>query len=132
MARQTITQLIDDLDGGDADQSIEFSLDGRAYTIDLSDENATTLRQALSPFVAAGQRVGRASGHNGITRAVRGATASAQRSTRARNQEIREWASANGYDVSERGRIPVEVVEAYDNRESGGEPARTGKGKKAN
>lgn len=116
MARQVITQLIDDLTGGEADQTIEFGLDGRAYTIELSDENASTLRQALAPYIAVGQRVGRANGHGGITRAVRGAAATAQRSTRARNEEIREWARANGYQVSDRGRIPVEVVDAYDKR----------------
>ena len=62
MARQVITTLIDDLDGKKADRTVEFSLDGTAYTIDLSDANAGKLRKALDPFINAGTRVGRGSG----------------------------------------------------------------------
>ncbi|GAB3847329.1 Lsr2 family protein [Micromonospora andamanensis] len=126
MARQVITKLIDDLDGGEADQTVEFALDGVSYTVDLSDKNALALRDALAPFVAVGTRIGRSGG--GVTRAIRGAAAAAQRNTRAENQEIREWAAANGYEISERGRIPVDVVEAFRNRDS--KPAKKAAGKK--
>ena len=59
MARQVITTLIDDLDGKKADRTVEFSLDGTSYTIDLSEANAGKLRKALDPFINAGTRIGR-------------------------------------------------------------------------
>src|SRR6185295_20407740 len=74
MARQVITTLIDDLDGKKADRTVEFSLDGTAYTIDLSEANAGKLRKALDPYISAGTRVGRGSGR-GSSRTA-GATAS--------------------------------------------------------
>jgi hypothetical protein len=113
MARQLVTLLTDDLDGSAADRTVEFGLDGRNYTIDLSDKNAGKLRKALEPYIAAGSRVGRGSGNR--RGGARGhVPATAGRSSRAQNQAIRQWAGNNGYDVSERGRIPTSVVEAFD------------------
>jgi hypothetical protein len=112
MAKQVITVLTDDLDGTDADRTVEFGLDGVTYTIDLSDKNAGKLRKALEPFIAAGHRVGRGpAGSRGgpRTRTV----AISGRSSRDQNQAIRAWASRNGYEVSERGRIPASVVAAF-------------------
>src|SRR3954452_23765535 len=109
MAKQVITLLTDDLDGGEADRTVEFGLDGVTYTIDLSDKNAGKLRKALEPYIAAGHRMGRglATGRGGPrTRTVAGAGLS----SRDQNQAIRAWAAQNGYDVSERGRIPASVV----------------------
>ncbi|WP_433528742.1 histone-like nucleoid-structuring protein Lsr2 [Micromonospora sp. CA-263727] len=115
MAKKVITVLTDDLDGGKADRTVEFSLDGVAYTIDVSDENAGVLRKALDPFINAGRRLGRGAAETarGPRRAV-GSTAPGM--NREQNRAIREWAVSNGYKISERGRIPVEVVEAYKNR----------------
>ncbi|MGW3890730.1 histone-like nucleoid-structuring protein Lsr2 [Micromonospora chokoriensis] len=115
MARKVITVLTDDLDGGKADRTVEFSLDGVAYTIDVSDENAGVLRKALDPYINAGRRIGR--GPVESARSVRrpGRPASAGMD-REQNRAIREWAVKNGYKISERGRIPVEVVEAYKSR----------------
>ncbi|MFG3707234.1 Lsr2 family protein [Micromonospora sp. NPDC047670] len=115
MARKVITVLTDDLDGGKADRTVEFSLDGVAYTIDVSDENAGVLRKALDPYISAGRRIGR--GAIDATRAPRRAGApGGSGMDREQNRAIREWAVKNGYKISERGRIPVEVVEAYKNR----------------
>ncbi|MER5456592.1 MULTISPECIES: histone-like nucleoid-structuring protein Lsr2 [unclassified Micromonospora] len=114
MARKVITVLTDDLDGGKADRTVEFSLDGVSYTIDVSDENAGVLRKALDPFINAGRRLGRGSTDTG--RGPRRVTAAAPGMNREQNRAIREWAVSNGYKISERGRIPVEVVEAYKNR----------------
>ncbi|MBX7266637.1 Lsr2 family protein [Micromonospora sp. Llam7] len=115
MAKKVITVLTDDLDGGKADRTVEFSLDGVAYTIDVSDENAGVLRKALDPFIDAGRRLGRGGADTG--RAPRRANGSApQGMNREQNRAVREWAINNGYKISERGRIPVEVVEAYKNR----------------
>ncbi|MFR9777905.1 histone-like nucleoid-structuring protein Lsr2 [Micromonospora sp. MS34] len=115
MARKVITVLTDDLDGGKADRTVEFSLDGVAYTIDVSDENAGVLRKALDPYISAGRRIGRGPVEAGraARRTGRPATAGMDRE---QNRAIREWAAKNGYEISERGRIPVSVVEAYKNR----------------
>ena len=115
MAKQVITLLTDDLDGGEADRTVEFGLDGVSYTIDLSEKNAGKLRKALDPYLSVATRVGRASAID--TRgARRGAVASTGRASRDQNQAIREWASKNGYEVSERGRIPSSIVEAWHNK----------------
>ena len=111
MARQIITVLTDDIDGGNADRTVEFGLDGVSYTIDLSEKNIAKLRKALDPYLAAGTRASRtANGRRG------GSTPSSPRSNREQNQAIREWAGKNGYELSERGRIPSSIVEAYNNR----------------
>jgi hypothetical protein len=111
MARQVITTLIDDIDGKPADRTVEFALDGIAYTIDLSDANAGKLRKVLDPFISAGTRAGRATGAGRVSNRRAAAPA---RSDREHNSAIREWASKNGYEVSERGRIPTAVVQAYE------------------
>ncbi|RSM40304.1 nucleoid-associated protein Lsr2 [Actinoplanes sp. ATCC 53533] len=112
MAKQVITLLTDDLDGGEADRTVEFGLDGVTYTIDLSEKNAGKLRKALDPYLGAGTRVGR----SGAVGSGRRPVVASARSNRDENQAIREWAGKNGYEVSERGRIPNSVVEAYRQR----------------
>jgi hypothetical protein len=109
MARQVITTLIDDLDGKKADRTVEFALDGTSYTIDLSETNAGKLRKALDPFISAGTRVGL-----GAVRPARTVTiARRTASSRDENKAIRDWALENGYQISERGRIPQNVSDAY-------------------
>jgi hypothetical protein len=105
MARQTTVTLVDDLDGSEAEEQVEFSVDGRSYEIDLSTVNASRLREALAPFISAARRTG---GRRGPAAAPARAT-----SDRAQNQAIREWAIAQGMKVSERGRIPTNVLTAY-------------------
>jgi hypothetical protein len=112
MAKQVITLLTDDLDGGEADRTVEFGLDGVNYTIDLSEKNAGKLRKALDPFLNSATRVGRTS----VGQVRRSAPASTGRASRDQNQAIREWANKNGYEVSERGRIPSHIVEAYHSK----------------
>src|ERR1044072_2638588 len=108
MAKQVITLLTDDLDGGEADRTIEFGLDGVNYTIDLSEKNAGKLRKALEPYLTVAAKAGRTGGGGRI-----GSRAAAvpSRANREQNQAIREWAVKNGYEVSERGRIPASIVE---------------------
>jgi hypothetical protein len=113
MAKKVITLLTDDLDGSEADRTVEFGLDGVTYTIDLSDKNAGKLRKALDVYINAGSRVGR-SGVESRRSGRRGT--SSTRSNRDQNRAIREWAAQNGYQVSERGRIPASIVQAYNNR----------------
>ncbi|MEV6850185.1 Lsr2 family protein [Actinoplanes sp. NPDC051411] len=109
MAKQVITVLTDDLDGGDADRTVEFALDGINYTIDLSEKNAGKLRKALDPYLGVASRVGR----NSASRVHLSRPAVPARANRDQNQAIREWAVKNGYPVSDRGRIPGSVVEAF-------------------
>jgi hypothetical protein len=108
MAKQTMITLVDDLDGGEADEQVEFSVDGRVYEIDLSSANGARLRSVLAPFISAGRRTG-------AKRAAAAAAAPAAKPTSDRelNQAIREWALAQGMKVSERGRIPSNVLTAY-------------------
>jgi hypothetical protein len=101
------------MDGSEADRTVEFGLDGVNYTIDLSDKNAGKLRKALDPYLAAASRVGRSAGTGRIS--ARGAAAPS-RTNRDQNQAIREWATKNGYEVSERGRIPASIVEAFHSK----------------
>ncbi|GGK84627.1 histone-like nucleoid-structuring protein Lsr2 [Mangrovihabitans endophyticus] len=111
MARQVITTLIDDLDGKTADRTVEFSLDGTSYTIDLSEANAGRLRKALDPFIAAGTRVGRGGGRG--PKRTSAAFGGRSASSRDENKAIRDWALRNGHQISERGRIPSSVSDAY-------------------
>jgi len=111
MAQQTTVRFIDDLDGSDASGTFDFSIDGRQYQIDLSDENAAKLRDALAPYIGAARKAG----GRGRGRAPR-QTAVAAKSTRSNRDEtaaIREWARANGHKVNDRGRISKSVMEAY-------------------
>src|SRR3954470_17092953 len=112
MARQVITTLIDDLDGKKADRTVEFALDGTSYTIDLSEANAGKLRKALDPFITAGTRIGRSGGNRG-SRPVAAAAGGRTASSRDENKAIRDWAARYGHQISERGRIPQGVSDAY-------------------
>ena len=116
MAKRVIHELIDDLDGKAADETVTFMLDGTQYEIDLSKKNAGKLRDALAPFVAAGTKVGRGAVASGRGRDSRGRGST--RSDRDQNRAIREWAQAKGIDVSDRGRIKQEIVDRY-NAEAG-------------
>lgn len=106
MAREVQIKLVDDLDGGTAAETVSFGLDGASYEIDLSKRNASKLRGALEPYLAGGRKVTPARRGRGRGRAARAGGPSAA--------EIRDWARENGWQVSDRGRVPAEVREAYD------------------
>jgi hypothetical protein len=109
MAQIREVRLIDDLDGEAADETIEFGIDGKNYEIDLSKDNASKLRDALAAYVAAARRSG-----GRRSRSTASATPARRPSIdREQNQAIREWARKRGMKVSDRGRIPAEVLEAY-------------------
>jgi hypothetical protein len=113
MAQITEVRLLDDLDGGEAAESVAFSLDGKSYEIDLSEKHAAALRDAFAPFVSSARRAG----GSGASR-QKMSTSTPARVSRPREETsaIREWATANGLEVSARGRIPSTVLEAYENR----------------
>ncbi len=108
MAQKVNIILVDDIDGSEASQTVAFGLDGANYEIDLNDDNASALREALAPYVGHGRKVGR-----GGASAKRGGRAAASNGV-AEAKDVREWARSNGFDVPARGRIPSEVREAYD------------------
>ena len=112
MARRIVHQLVDDLDGTvlevGSGETVLFSLDGVAYEIDLTDDNAAALREAFAPYVSA-------------ARSISTRRASASSTTRPRRRtgqqdytEVRAWAKANGYTLSDRGRVPAAVLEAFE------------------
>jgi hypothetical protein len=107
MAQKVQVSLVDDLDGGRAAETVTFGLDGTTYQIDLSAANAATLRAALATYIAAARRP---SGRRGGIRA----TTTRPAPDREYNQQIRVWARSRGLKVPPRGRIPSEVIEAFD------------------
>ena len=121
MAQRTVVTLLDDLDQSPADETVEFGLDGVTYEIDLSEEHAAALRDALRVYVEHARRTGgrrsAAGSSSGGRSARRGdrSNGTGGRATvdREQNQAIREWARKQGMTVSERGRIPREVTDAY-------------------
>jgi nucleoid-associated protein Lsr2 len=112
MAQKIQVLLVDDLDGGTATETVSFGLDGSGYEIDLSSDNANKLREVLAPFVGHARRASRGNTRPGGTASRPGR--SGARIDREQTQAIREWARKNGHKVSERGRIPGSIVEAYN------------------
>jgi hypothetical protein len=104
MARKVQVVLEDDIDGGEAAETVSFSLDGRAYEIDLNEANARSLREVLAPWIAAGRRTG--------GRAPEARPRSARRSHDT--ADIRRWAAENGIPVSSRGRISADLRARYE------------------
>ena len=122
MAQQTIVQLIDDIDGKPAKETVTFSLDGAGYEIDLSAKNADKLRRIFMPYAEKARKTG-------TRRPGRSGRRMGARSTHHRDRaaQIRAWARQHGIDVNERGRIPSRIAEAYDS----GDP-RMAKGSASN
>lgn len=110
MAKKTTVVVVDDIDGveieGGKGETVFFSLDGVSYEIDLTDANASALRAAVAPYVEAGRRT---------ARGTRSAVTS--RAPRASSKEdlgaVREWLRSHGHTVSDRGRIPANLLEEY-------------------
>ncbi|MEU0529238.1 histone-like nucleoid-structuring protein Lsr2 [Amycolatopsis tolypomycina] len=115
MAQQTVIQLVDDLDGSEAHETVEFGLDGVEYQIDLSEANADELRDVLAQYVGHARRSG------GKKRRSNASSASGAKPQvdREQNQAIRDWARGRGFEISDRGRIPNEVVAAYHQESRG-------------
>lgn len=114
MAQKVQVLLVDDIDGGEAMETLTFSLDGVNYEIDLSDEHASALRDAFAPWVGHARRVGGRSGAARKAPAPRAATKSASPGPERDTGEVRTWARENGYTVSDRGRISAEILQAFD------------------
>ena len=106
MAQKITVVLEDDIDGGPASETVQFSLDGVAYEIDLNDANAARLRDTMAPYVGPARRTG--------GRSTSGRARGRGRGRHNRTAEIRAWARENGHKVNERGRVPADIVAAYE------------------
>lgn len=118
MVRRRVVSLLDDLDGDTADETVQFTLDGTHYEIDLSLRNAATLRRTLADYVSAARRLGTA-------RREQSPATLHPAGDREQNRTIRAWARRRGMFLRDRGRIPTDVVRAYHHDEvgrPGGEP----------
>lgn len=121
MAKQVIYELVDDVDGTSIDEgqgeSIEFSLDGVDYVIDLKIKNANEFRKKIEYYVGFATRVGgrkRKATPVGAVQAPASQPASTTKRDPAQTRAIRQWAADSGYEINDRGRIPAEIVEAYE------------------
>lgn len=113
MAQRTILELVDDLDGGQADETVTFALDGVDFVIDLSADNASRLRDTLAEYVGHARRTG--------GRKQRGATKVTAPATNGKpdTQAVREWARSQGENVAERGRVPQALVIRFQEAHAG-------------
>jgi hypothetical protein len=104
MATKITVALEDDLDGGPAEETVRFGVDGSEYEIDLNKKNAGAFRRQLAPFIEHARRAGRGQRRRPVRTS----------SSRERSGGIRAWSKDQGIAVSERGRIPASVVEQYE------------------
>jgi len=103
MAQKVNIVLVDDIDGSDASETVTFGLDGATYEIDLNDKNAAALRDALAGYLGHARKVTNSRGRK--TKATTSGPSA---------RELRDWARSNGYQVSDRGRVPSEVRDAFE------------------
>lgn len=113
VAEVTVTHYLDDLDGtelGDTAEHVAFSFEGSDYTIDLGPDNAQAFREAMAPYAEAARRMG-----STRARTARGSSrrSAAKSSGGGDTKAMREWARSQGWTVSDRGRIPAEIMDAY-------------------
>ena len=100
MAQKVSIELVDDIDGSAAAETVKFGLDGNTYEIDLNKKNADKLRKALDPYLGAGRKIA-------------GSKPRTKRTQVENTREIRDWARSQGFDVPARGRIPNEIRDAF-------------------
>jgi hypothetical protein len=108
VAQKTIVTLVDDLDGGEASETVSFALDGTSYEIDLSEANAKALRDSLASWVGHARKAGRSSLPKVPVRGKRAASGPL-----VDPAAVRAWARSNNVSVNERGRVPASVVEQF-------------------
>ncbi|QIX26940.1 Lsr2 family protein [Nocardioides sp. JQ2195] len=111
MAKTTLIQITDDLDGSKHAQEISFAFQGTDYTIDLGKKNLAGLEKALKPYISAATKVPRSS--NRTSRSTK------PKATNQNLTAVRKWAASNGLEISDRGRIPKAVLEQYSAAQDG-------------
>lgn len=112
MAQKVQVLLVDDIDGGEASETVNFALDGNNYEIDLSGKNADEMRDSFAKYVGAARKIGRSSSSTGRSGRRSGGTSTAM--DRDQAAAIRSWAKKQGLKVSDRGRIPATIIEQYN------------------
>jgi hypothetical protein len=109
VAQKITTLFIDDIDGGEAEGTVRFALDGTEYEIDLNAAHTEELRSAIGKYVSHARKVG-----GGARRSARSVGRGGRGSDSALNTtEIRNWARENGHEIKDRGRVPAELVAKY-------------------
>lgn len=111
MAQKIVTEYIDDIDGSEAEREFTFSVDGTDYAIDLSTDNIVEFTHAVAGFVESARRLPKAR--------VRPSGTLTVRANREHLSAVREWARHNGYQVSDRGRVPMEILAKFDAAHAG-------------
>ena len=111
MARNVKVELLDDIDGTAADQTVTFALDGIQYEIDLSDQNAEALRTEFAGYIQAARRTG---GSKHTKTAAAATTTPSNPTNREYSKKVRAWAKDSGYDISDRGRLSTEIIDLYE------------------
>lgn len=106
----TKTVLVDDMDGGTADVTIAFALNGEGYSMDLSNKNAEAFYAALNPWLHIATRI----------KLAKEATVQSYLVGVEQRAAIRQWAIEKGMDISPRGRIPQEITDEYNKAQKGG------------
>ena len=106
MAQKVSVLLVDDIDGSDADETIQFGLDGTHYEIDVNSDHGQQLREGLEPYVKKARKV--------TGSAARPARVRRTAASDAENKKIRNWARERGLDVNDRGRIPADIMAQYE------------------
>jgi Lsr2 len=102
LAQKIQTLFVDDIDGGAAEGTVRFGLDGVGYEIDLSVAHSEELHKALAPYIAHARKTG------GARRAARSGNGNA-----VDTHKVREWARGQGIEIKDRGRVPADVAEKY-------------------
>ena len=114
MAKTTIVQVSDDLDGSANASEVRFAFEGTEYAIDLSSKNRKALEKALRPYVEAGTKVsGRRSAATRSARPKRSGNSGNSGNSAVDLAAVRAWAKENGHQVSDRGRLPRAVLDAH-------------------
>lgn len=106
----TDVQLVDDIDGSPATTTIEFSVGGKNYIIDLSEQHADEFNKALAPYIEHARRARRGPANKRKPRS----SSEAARAKRQKNAQIRAWALENGVTVSKRGQLGQDTIAAYE------------------
>lgn len=114
MAQRVVTQLVSDLSGDEmeegAGETIDFTYRGVAYTIDLTEKEAKGFDKSIAMYLEHATKV---SGGRGGRRSQSSNGASSSGRSKEELANIRSWATENGFEVSARGRIKQEIVDAY-------------------
>jgi nucleoid-associated protein Lsr2 len=109
MAQKVIREFVDDIDGSPAERTFSFAVDGVSYEIDLSTQNIAEFKSAIGGFIESARKVKGSSG-----RRTRSPSGGRGRQSREQTHAVREWARQRGHNISERGRIPASIQQAFD------------------